>query len=87
MARTTDRGYGYAHQLERKAWAKELKRLGVLPCARCGQPIHDGDPWDLGHTDDRTGYLGPEHRNECNRADGGRKRHRPPTLVHRRRVL
>jgi hypothetical protein len=82
---TTARGYGAAHQRLRKTWAKELKRLGVLPCARCGLPIYDGDEWDLGHTDDRTAYTGPEHRRECNRADGGRKRHAPRTF--RRRAL
>ncbi len=74
---TTERGYGHAHQQLRKAWAKELKRLGVLPCARCGEPVYDGDEWDLGHTDDRTAYTGPEHRCRCNRADGGRRRHAP----------
>jgi hypothetical protein len=82
---TTARGYGAKHQAERKRWAKELARLGVLPCARCGEPIHDGDEWDLGHTDDRTGYTGPEHSGRCNRADGGRRRHAP--RAHARRIL
>lgn len=84
MASTTARGYGWAHQQLRAWWAREIKRLGYVPCARCGEPIHDGDAWDLGHTDDRTAYTGPEHQ-RCNRADGGRRRHRPRGL--RRRVL
>ncbi len=79
---TTDRGYGPEHRALRDDWARELKKVGSLPCARCGQPIHHGDNWDLGHTDDRTAYHGPEHQ-RCNRADGGRRRHRPPTPVRR----
>jgi hypothetical protein len=81
---TTARGYGSAHQRERRRWARELKRLGVLPCARCGGDIYDGQPFDLGHTDDRTTYTGPEHV-RCNRADGGRRRHKP--AMPRRWVL
>lgn len=81
---TTARGYGHEHQQLRAEWAKELKKLGVLPCARCGESIYHGDDWDLGHTDDRTGYTGPEHRS-CNRADGGRRRHAPTSF--KRRVL
>lgn len=84
LASTTARGYGYAHQQLRAWWAKELKRVGVLPCARCGGDIHHGDKWDLGHTDDRTAYTGPEHRT-CNRRDGGKRRHQ--ARVPRRRVL
>lgn len=82
---TTARGYGTAHQAERKRWAARLKHAGSLPCARCGEPIYDGDEWDLGHTDDRAGYVGPEHRRRCNRADGGRRRWDPPKP--KRRVL
>jgi hypothetical protein len=78
---TTQRGYGGEHQRERK------RRLAMWrpgdPCVRCGQPI-----WavsitlaggsvmslvDLGHSTDRSGYVGLEHR-RCNRGDGARRR-------------
>ena len=38
-------------------------------CSRCDERILPGTFWDLDHTDDRTGYLGPSHAS-CNR---GRK--------------
>lgn len=75
---TTRRGYGAAHQALRarllKAW-----RPGDL-CARCKQPMmyrwlvspvtgKRVSAIDLGHTDDRRGYTGLEHRS-CNRRDG-----------------
>lgn len=73
MRSTTDRGYGAAHQAERRSWERELARVGVVEChARvCLMPdreIYDGDPWDLGHTEDRTGWTGPEHP-KCNRTE------------------
>ena len=72
---TTERGYGAEHRKVRAQWQTELEQRGALPCARCGELIHHGEAWDLGHTDDRSAYTGPEHR-RCNRADGGRRRHR-----------
>ena len=68
---TTARGYGWLHQRTRAAWAP-LVAAGEVACARCGGWIAPGHPWDLGHTEDRTGYTGPEHRS-CNRAAGARK--------------
>lgn len=67
---TAARGYGTAHRRERARWVKRVD-AGLVDCARCGQPIEPGRPWDLGHNDDRTGWTGPEHR-ICNRRVGGR---------------
>jgi hypothetical protein len=71
MARgsTFARGYGRSHEAERKRWAPRVD-AGLVDCARCGQRIEPGRPWDLGHNDDRTGWSGPEHR-VCNRRAGG----------------
>jgi hypothetical protein len=77
---TTQRGYGASHQrLLRTLLARW--RPGD-PCARCGQPMlqrwtvnADGrraSAIELGHTDDRRGYTGLEHR-ACNRRDGQAK--------------
>lgn len=67
-----DRGYDAEHDRLRR----QYERDGVvgLDCARCGQMILPGQPWDLGHTDDRTGWTGPEHAT-CNRSAGGRAAH------------
>ena len=66
---TTQRGYGAAHQRERKRWESQV-RSGLVDCVRCGQRIESGDQWDLGHTPDRTAWTGPEHAT-CNRSEGG----------------
>lgn len=63
---TAERGYGGEHQSERADWKRKVDAGGVL-CARCGFPIEPGEAWDLDHTDDRSGYLGPSHAS-CNRA-------------------
>lgn len=65
------RGYGPEHQRERKRWEQILEAEQVIPCAKCSKPIHHGDTWDLGHTDDRTSWTGPECI-PCNRSAGGR---------------
>lgn len=72
-ASTAARGYGAAHQAERKRWAKIIDTTGHQ-CWRCRRMILPGMAWDLGHHDhDRTRYMGPEHRS-CNRSAGARKR-------------
>lgn len=72
-APTSSRGYGAAHQALRKKWKPQVE-AGLVDCARCGTRIQPGQPWDLGHTDDRSAYSGPECRT-CNRSAGGRRRH------------
>ena len=72
---TTSRGYGNQHQKIRKALAS-LVETGDMTCARCGERILPGTPWDLGHDDfDRTVWTGPEHR-RCNRATANRSNRR-----------
>ena len=71
MATQRQRGYGYAHKKLRKQVAPDVA-AGRAKCWRCGQRIQPGDPWDLGHTDDRSGYAGPEPV-ACNRATAGRR--------------
>lgn len=69
------RGYDARHRRERTRWERIIKAQGVVPCHRqgpnCVGPIRDGDKWDLGHTDDRTAWTGPECI-PCNRGAGGR---------------
>lgn len=68
------RGYDRAHQLERERLRPDVE-AGLANCARCGEWIAPGELWDLGHTDDRTAWSGPEHR-RCNRAAPGLERGR-----------
>ena len=66
------RGYNAAHRALRKQWQDRISRGEPVFCARgCGKQI-TGTEWDLGHTDDRSTWTGPECR-PCNRAHGGRK--------------
>ncbi len=68
---TAQRGYGTAHQAERKRRLARWKPGD--PCARCGLPMYGpAERIDLGHTPDRTAYTGLEHRS-CNRGEGARR--------------
>lgn len=67
------RGYGKDFQSERKRWARRVATGGVH-CWRCGTRIEAGAPFDLGHNDDRTKIIGPEHPT-CNRSAAGRAAH------------
>jgi hypothetical protein len=67
------RGYDNRHDKLRAQWAPRVA-TGTVNCWRCRQPITAGEPWDLGHMDDRTGYGGPEHQ-ACNRSAAGRTAH------------
>lgn len=75
--KTTAAGYGADHQSERRRWQKRLDAGEVVQCSRQGQHYCPGTPidptnWELDHTDDRTGYLGPAHP-PCNRYAGAAK--------------
>ena len=65
QGKTGRRGYGNQHQKLRRQIAPKVEAGGII-CPKCNQPIDPGTPWDLGHTDDRNGYTGPEHTS-CNR--------------------
>lgn len=86
MKSTSERGYGTRHQAVRQQWAA---RIASLPqqcvCDRADCPHHTGrcrvvidssTNWDLGHTDDRTAYTGPECI-PCNRGAGARNSNKP----------
>lgn len=66
---TSARGYGARHQRVRRQVFAPIVAAGGAVCARCGEKIEPGESWDLGHSDDRSRYTGPEHPG-CNR--GGR---------------
>src|SRR5665213_3549836 len=67
---TSERGYGIAHQAMRAALVPIVVSGGAV-CARCGKRIAPDEPWDLGHSDDRSRWTGPEHAS-CNRSAGSR---------------
>ena len=67
--------YGQAHKDLRAYWLTQLKGGVTIQCSRCGHPVLPTDAWDLDHTDDRRGYLGPAHAS-CNRAAGAAKGNR-----------
>lgn len=65
----SERGYDSDHESARRAL---LPFAYGSPCPLCGQVMELGQPLDLDHTDDRSGYVGMAHA-RCNRRKGGRK--------------
>jgi hypothetical protein len=73
--KTVQRGYGQMHRNPRLGWARSVAR-GDVDCARCGEQILPGEPWDLGHDDqNRSRWTGPEHA-RCNRATSAHRKER-----------
>jgi hypothetical protein len=76
---TTERGYGTPHRHERAKWQPLIDAgQGVCLAAVClktSRWIRPGEPWHLGHSPDRTFYIGPCHP-ECNTSEGGRRGNR-----------
>lgn len=66
------RGYDAAHEKERQ----RIVKAGIhnFMCARCGIQFEPGEPFQLGHTDDRKAWSGPEHI-RCNTSAAGRASH------------
>jgi hypothetical protein len=71
---TTLRGYGSEHQKLRKL-IEPVVLSGQAHCTRCRRLIAPGAKWQLDHTEDRTGYLGPAHAS-CNLRAGAVKGNR-----------
>ena len=68
------RGYGKEFQAERRMWVR-MVATGEVTCWRCLEPIHPGDPFDLGHDDHNRDIIrGPEHP-RCNRSAAGKSAH------------
>ena len=66
---TSRRGYGTQHQALRSR-LERVVAAGQAVCGGpngCGERIHPGEKWDLGHHPlDRSLYVGPQHA-RCNR--------------------
>ena len=56
--------------MRRVEWWRPFVRAGLVSCPYCGETVRP--PWDLGHTDDRQGYIGPCCA-KCNRREAGLK--------------
>jgi hypothetical protein len=72
------RGYTSEHDRLRTRWKPKVDS-GLVDCCNpiCLMPIRrilPGEPWQLGHTPDRTAWRGPEHR-LCNESEGGKAAH------------
>lgn len=71
-ASSTARGYGTAHQAERKRRLKQHDEHS--PCGRCGRPLGpDRRRWHLPHNADRSGYEPGFWCAPCNLGDGAKR--------------
>lgn len=71
---TKERGYSGQHQRMRAQIVSDMQRGVIIRCVSC-TAVLTPDTFDLGHTDDRSDYLGPQCANKCNRRDAGRRSH------------
>jgi hypothetical protein len=71
LVKTTERGYGNRHQLERKRWAAKV-RAGVVDCTECGRPINPDEAWHLCHDHDGDEPSRPGHV-RCNLRERNRR--------------
>lgn len=80
------KGYDHRHKVERAKWQRRIDRGETFDCScahvdctkhvgPCTVVIHADMTWDLGHTDDRTAWTGPECV-PCNRSAGGKNGNR-----------
>ena len=67
----TQRGYGADHRARRATLVARMNAGETIRCIDCGIELTPST-FDLGHTDDRTGYRGPQCQ-ACNRSQGGRE--------------
>ena len=75
--------YAQAHRAKRKALAPAVA-VGLYNCARCGERIEPGEPWDLGHAMATVfATRGLEHR-RCNRATARHRKERELQLERER---
>lgn len=81
--------YDAKHRQLRGYWKSRIAAGHLVCCSRCGEPISTSQPFDLGHTRDRSQHSGPEHARSADCSEGGnratsthmardRKRPQPP---------
>lgn len=70
---TKERGYSGRHQALRAAIVRSMDAGATIRCVDC-KVVLTPKTLHLGHTDDRTGYRGPQCVT-CNDGDAGRRSH------------
>jgi len=71
----TERGYGADHQAQRAAIADDIKAGNLIHCVTCSRVLDL--TFHLGHTDQRTAWIGPQCPH-CNDSDAGKRSHPTP---------